>query len=187
MAFVLPPGNYDLVTGFDVLLLPDHFGLPAPFPALVSAAEATNLRVGPLVLNGCLYLAPLLARDVMETARLTGDRLELGTGTGYAAWEFAAVGKPFPSGGGRVEALARLVAAPQTSATRACSSVQTCPKRTSRASLACSPDPLDKLPTHCCAAARNSGSLTSRSLNRTCALSAGLLPGYADRADHKTL
>jgi alkanesulfonate monooxygenase SsuD/methylene tetrahydromethanopterin reductase-like flavin-dependent oxidoreductase (luciferase family) len=71
--------------GFDVLHVTDHFGMAAPFPALVSAAEATSLHVGPLVLNAGLYQPPLLARDVLETARLTDDRLLLGCMHGLPA------------------------------------------------------------------------------------------------------
>lgn len=38
--------------GYDVLLVPDHLGMSAPFPALIAAAEATERpRVGTFVLN----------------------------------------------------------------------------------------------------------------------------------------
>ncbi len=38
--------------GYDVLLVPDHLGMVAPFPALVAAAEATERpRLGTFVLN----------------------------------------------------------------------------------------------------------------------------------------
>jgi probable F420-dependent oxidoreductase len=95
--------------GYDILHVTDHFGMAAPFPALLSAAEATSLRVGPLVLNAGLYQAVPLARDVVETDRLTEGRLQLGLGTGYLPTEFAAVNKPFPAGAQRVDLLARLV------------------------------------------------------------------------------
>ena len=32
--------------GYDVLLVPDHLDMPAPFPALVAAAEATRWHAG---------------------------------------------------------------------------------------------------------------------------------------------
>ena len=38
--------------GYDTVFAADHLGLPAPFPLLVAAAEATErMRVGILVLN----------------------------------------------------------------------------------------------------------------------------------------
>jgi probable F420-dependent oxidoreductase len=83
--------------GYDVLQVPDHLGMPAPFPALVSAAEMTStLRLGTFVLNTGFYHPAVLARDVAETDQLTDGRLELGLGTGYAEAEFEAAGLPFP-------------------------------------------------------------------------------------------
>jgi alkanesulfonate monooxygenase SsuD/methylene tetrahydromethanopterin reductase-like flavin-dependent oxidoreductase (luciferase family) len=65
--------------------------MPAPFPALVSAAEATTrLRVGTLVLNVGFYQPALLARVAAEVHELTGGRFELGLGAGWAAQEFEA-------------------------------------------------------------------------------------------------
>jgi alkanesulfonate monooxygenase SsuD/methylene tetrahydromethanopterin reductase-like flavin-dependent oxidoreductase (luciferase family) len=37
--------------GYDIVQVPDHLGMPAPFPALMSAGSVTNLRVGTYVLN----------------------------------------------------------------------------------------------------------------------------------------
>ena len=38
--------------GYDTIFSADHLGIPAPFPLLVAAADATSrLRVGTLVLN----------------------------------------------------------------------------------------------------------------------------------------
>jgi alkanesulfonate monooxygenase SsuD/methylene tetrahydromethanopterin reductase-like flavin-dependent oxidoreductase (luciferase family) len=84
--------------GYDVLLVPDHLGLPAPFPALVAAAEATERpRVGTFVLNAGFWNPALLAREVATTDALTGGRLELGLGTGYARAEHDTAGLPFGS------------------------------------------------------------------------------------------
>ncbi|GAA3065596.1 TIGR03621 family F420-dependent LLM class oxidoreductase [Pseudonocardia yunnanensis] len=94
---------------YDVLLLPDHLSMPAPFPALLSAAEVTALRVGTSVLNAGFYRPALLARDVAEADQLTEGRLELGLGAGYAEAEFVAAGLPFPSAGKRLEHLADTV------------------------------------------------------------------------------
>jgi probable F420-dependent oxidoreductase len=92
--------------GYDVLQLPDHMGLAAPFPALVAAAGATTtMRFGTFVLNAALYHPWVLARDVADTHRLTDGRFELGLGTGYLEHEFAAAGVPFGSGAERLRHL----------------------------------------------------------------------------------
>jgi probable F420-dependent oxidoreductase len=79
--------------------------MPAPFPALVSAGNATHLHMGTYVLNTSFYRPALLARDVAETSRLLDGRLELGLGTGYDAAEFEAVGLPFDGAGQRIDHL----------------------------------------------------------------------------------
>ena len=95
--------------GYDVIQVPDHLGMSAPFPTMVSAADATSLRVGTYVLNTAFYRPALLARDVADTMRLTDGRLELGLGTGYVEAEFTAAGLPFESGGRRVDNVAQTV------------------------------------------------------------------------------
>jgi len=92
--------------GYDVLLVPDHLGMPAPFPALVSAAEATTRpKLGTLVLNAGFYKPALLARDVAAVGELTDGRFELGLGAGYVEEEFTAAELPFPSARQRVDYL----------------------------------------------------------------------------------
>ncbi|MFI9023926.1 LLM class F420-dependent oxidoreductase [Streptomyces sp. NPDC053560] len=96
--------------GYDVLLVPDHLGMPAPFPALVAAAEATERpRVGTFVLNTGFWNPALLAREVATTDALTGGRLELGLGTGYVKGEHESAGLPWGSPGQRVDHLARTI------------------------------------------------------------------------------
>ncbi|WND38876.1 LLM class F420-dependent oxidoreductase [Streptomyces sp. BB1-1-1] len=96
--------------GYDVILVPDHLGMPAPFPALVAAAGATERpRLGTFVLNAGLWNPALLAREVATTDALTGGRLELGLGTGYVRAEHDAAGLPFGSPGERVDHLRRTV------------------------------------------------------------------------------
>jgi probable F420-dependent oxidoreductase len=96
--------------GFDVIVVPDHLGMPAPFPALMLAAEATERpRLGTLVINTSFYNPTLLARDVACTDQLTGGRLELGLGAGYVKAEFDDAGLPFASPGRRIDHLARTV------------------------------------------------------------------------------
>ncbi|CAL9324823.1 LLM class F420-dependent oxidoreductase [Streptomyces sp. SudanB52_2052] len=95
---------------YDVILVPDHLGMPAPFPALVAAAEATERpRLGTFTLNAGFYNPTLLAREVATTDALTGGRLELGLGTGYVRAEHESAGLPFGSPGERVEHLRRTV------------------------------------------------------------------------------
>ncbi|MGW1835397.1 TIGR03621 family F420-dependent LLM class oxidoreductase [Streptomyces sp. NPDC002067] len=96
--------------GYDVLLVPDHLGHPAPFPALVIAAEVTSRpRVGTFVLNAGFTNPALLAREVATTDTLTGGRLELGLGTGYVRAEHETAGLPWGSPGERVDHLTRTV------------------------------------------------------------------------------
>jgi probable F420-dependent oxidoreductase len=79
--------------GYDAVLSADHLGIPAPFPLLVAAAEATRrLRVGTLVLNVCFWNPALLAREIATTDILTDGRLDLGIGTGHMKWEFDEAG-----------------------------------------------------------------------------------------------
>jgi len=96
--------------GYDIVQVPDHLGMPAPFPALVSAAEVPGPRLGTFVLNAGFYRPALLARDVAETGRLLAGRLELGIGTGYNEAEFTAAGLPFASPGQRIDHLEQTIA-----------------------------------------------------------------------------
>ncbi|WHU46303.1 TIGR03621 family F420-dependent LLM class oxidoreductase [Gordonia sp. L191] len=97
-------------TGADVLMVPDHLGFTAPFPALVAAgAVAQRMRLGHFVLNTGFYSPALLARDVAATDQFTGGRLEIGLGAGYAENEFVDAGIPFLPAGRRVDHLARTV------------------------------------------------------------------------------
>lgn len=96
--------------GYDVVCVPDHLGAPAPFPALVLAAEATSsVRLCPFVLNTSFYNPALLARDVAGTDQYVEGRLELGLGTGYVKAEFEAAGLPFPGAGARIDHLEHTV------------------------------------------------------------------------------
>ncbi|WSA16389.1 TIGR03621 family F420-dependent LLM class oxidoreductase [Streptosporangium subroseum] len=91
--------------GYDVLQVPDHLGAPAPFPALVAAADVTGIRLGTYVLNVGVVSPAYLARDVADTYRLTDGRLELGLGAGYVPEEFAAAGLSFGTPGSRLRRL----------------------------------------------------------------------------------
>ncbi|MDR3660540.1 MAG: TIGR03621 family F420-dependent LLM class oxidoreductase [Mycobacterium sp.] len=92
--------------GYDVLLVPDHLGAPAPFPVLATAAAATStMHLGTFVFNACFYKPALLARDIGATHDLTEGRFEAGLGAGYVREEFDAAELPFPTAGERVEYL----------------------------------------------------------------------------------
>lgn len=96
--------------GVDVVLLPDHLELGAPFPMLVAAAAAApTVRVGNFVLNAGFYRPALLARDIAGVDQLTGGRVEIGLGAGYVEAEFEAAGIPFGSPGQRVEHMRDMV------------------------------------------------------------------------------
>ncbi|NLU69865.1 TIGR03621 family F420-dependent LLM class oxidoreductase [Streptomyces sp. HNM0574] len=106
--------------GYDTVHVPDHLGAPAPFPALVAAAAATErVRVGTFVLNAGFWNPALLAREAATCDLLTGGRLELGLGAGYVQAEHDTAGLPFGTPGQRaahlehtVREVARLLADP---------------------------------------------------------------------------
>jgi probable F420-dependent oxidoreductase len=78
--------------GYDELFSFDHVGAVDPFIPLMVAADATSrLRVGPLVLNNEFHHPALLARTAATLDRLSGGRLVLGLGTGYAQSEHDAI------------------------------------------------------------------------------------------------
>jgi probable F420-dependent oxidoreductase len=93
--------------GYDTLFVPDHLGLPSPFPTAVAAAQATSrLRVGTLVLNAPFWNPALLAREIATADILTGGRLEIGLGSGHMKWEFEEAGigwEPFAARADRLE------------------------------------------------------------------------------------
>jgi probable F420-dependent oxidoreductase len=99
-------------SGVDVVLLPDHLELGAPFPMLVAAAAAApSVRIGNFVLNAAFYRPALLARDIAGVDQLSGGRFEIGLGAGYVEWEFDLAGIPFGTPGERVRHLRDTVVA----------------------------------------------------------------------------
>ncbi|MEU8617680.1 TIGR03621 family F420-dependent LLM class oxidoreductase [Streptomyces sp. NPDC048623] len=96
--------------GYDLILVADHLGMPAPFPSLVAAAAVTTRpRLGTFVLNAGFWNPVLLAREVTTTAALTEGRLELGLGTGYVPAEHERAGIPFLPPRERVDRLKQVV------------------------------------------------------------------------------
>jgi len=89
--------------GYEELYSYDHLGAVDPFvPMVTAAAAAPPLRVGPLVLNNELHHPVLLARTAATVDAMTGGRLVLGLGTGYAEDEHDAMGLPIHDPGPRV-------------------------------------------------------------------------------------
>lgn len=95
--------------GYDILQVPDHLGMVAPFPALLAAADVTSIRLGTYVLNAGVWNPGYLARDVAGTWNLTEGRLELGLGAGYVPGEFTAAGLPFGTPASRLRKLEELL------------------------------------------------------------------------------
>ncbi len=94
--------------GYDILLLPDHFGVQyAPFPALAVAAEATiSLRVGTFVNAVDFHHPAMLAKEAATLDTLSGGRFELGLGAGWLKDEYDAAGIAFDGPGTRIDRLA---------------------------------------------------------------------------------
>lgn len=103
--------------GVDTVWVDDHVLNPADpaqpwldawsvLPAL--AAATSRVRVGPLVANGILRSPAVLVRHALSVDHISGGRLELGLGAGYAAADHAAAGQtPRPD---RLAGLVRTVA-----------------------------------------------------------------------------
>ena len=86
--------------GYDILQVPDHLGMAAPFPALVAAADVTGIRLGTYVLNGGLLSPAYLARDIADT--YCGDQILIRAGDErylerpHAPWATGHVGSNCP-------------------------------------------------------------------------------------------
>jgi probable F420-dependent oxidoreductase len=83
--------------GAHVLLATDHLGDWGALSRLQAAAEATNLRIGTLVLNNDLRHPPVLAQDLATLDAITDGRLEIGIGAGWNRPEYVAAGLRFDS------------------------------------------------------------------------------------------
>jgi probable F420-dependent oxidoreductase len=103
--------------GYDVVLCSDHLELAGrhsshfmPIPALTAAAIATDrIRVGTAVLNQDLRHPAVLARDAASLDVLSGGRLELGLGAGWAEPEYPMAGISFDPIGIRARRFAEYV------------------------------------------------------------------------------
>jgi alkanesulfonate monooxygenase SsuD/methylene tetrahydromethanopterin reductase-like flavin-dependent oxidoreductase (luciferase family) len=97
--------------GFDSFWVTEHHGLPdgyLPSPLTVLAACAavtTRIELATGVVLAPLHHPLRLAEDAALVDRLSGGRLLLGLGLGYAAHEYAAFGVDPATRGARLEAL----------------------------------------------------------------------------------
>lgn len=90
-------------TGYACFMVPDHLGRLATFPALMAAASATRtIKLATYVLNQDWRPPAILAQEAATVQLLTGGRLELGIGAGWAQREYRQVGIPYDSASVRV-------------------------------------------------------------------------------------
>jgi probable F420-dependent oxidoreductase len=90
--------------GYSCLMIPDHLGRLATFPALMAAASATrHTRLATYVLNQDFRPPAVLAQEAATVQLLTGGRLELGVGAGWARREYIQTGIRYDPPGVRVE------------------------------------------------------------------------------------
>jgi probable F420-dependent oxidoreductase len=91
-------------TGYSSFMIADHLGRLATFPALMAAAAATKtIELTTYVLNQDWRPPALLAQEAASVQVLTGGRLELGIGAGWAKREYEQVGLTYDSPRTRVE------------------------------------------------------------------------------------
>jgi probable F420-dependent oxidoreductase len=94
--------------GYARLLFPDHTGMVAPMPAMAAAAAVTSgIEVGPQVINIAFRPLGALAQEAAAVDVISGGRLLLGLGAGYAEQEVRSLGLPFPGNAARIQAVAR--------------------------------------------------------------------------------
>ena len=86
--------------GFSTLVVADHFGnTTVCTPRLAAAAMvSTYLRLSSYVYDNDFRHPVLLAREAAEIDLLSGGRMELGIGAGWAKDEYDMVGIPFDNG-----------------------------------------------------------------------------------------
>jgi len=96
--------------GYSTLLFPDHTGMLAPLPAMAAAAAVTQrIRLGSQVINVAMRPLGVLAQEVAAIDVISGGRLEVGIGAGWAESELRSIGMPFPPVRERVAAVGRTV------------------------------------------------------------------------------
>jgi probable F420-dependent oxidoreductase len=97
-------------SGYDILVVAEHAGLPGPWPVLTLVAEKfPELRIGTYVLTNDLHNPFVMAKDALTVDVLSDGRLELGLGAGYVASDYTSAGAEMRTGRARVERLAEAV------------------------------------------------------------------------------
>jgi len=90
--------------GYTSIFMPDHFtDQLGPLPALVSAAENSNLRIGTLVLDNDYKHPVVLAKEAATIDLLSEGRLELGIGAGWMRSDYEQSGMPYDTPAVRVD------------------------------------------------------------------------------------
>lgn len=90
--------------GYTSVFMPDHFGDQlGPVPALASAAENSNLRIGTLVLDNDYKHPVVLAKEAATLDLLSEGRLELGIGAGWMRSDYEQSGLPYDPPSVRVD------------------------------------------------------------------------------------
>ena len=90
-------------SGYSCFMVPDHLGRLSTFPALMAAAGATrDINLATYVLNQDFRPPAVLAQEAATVQLLTGGRLELGIGAGWARHEYSQAGLRYDSAGERV-------------------------------------------------------------------------------------
>jgi probable F420-dependent oxidoreductase len=98
--------------GFSTLSVSDHLNAASPFVTLQAIAGATShIRLGTLVVNNDLRHPAVVAKDAATVDRLSGGRLELGVGAGWALAEYRRAGITYDAPAVRVERLRETVVA----------------------------------------------------------------------------
>ena len=98
--------------GFSTFAVSDHLNAASPFVTLQAVAGVTRrIRLGTLVVNNDLRHPAVLAQDAATVDRLSGGRLELGIGAGWALPEYRRAGIAYDAPGIRVERLRETVIA----------------------------------------------------------------------------
>ena len=98
--------------GYDTFVMPDHLAEQlSPLPTLAVVAElSSTLRIAPWVLCNDFRLPQILARELATIDSLSGGRLDVGIGAGWARDEYVSAGLSFDSGGARLRRLKDSVA-----------------------------------------------------------------------------
>jgi probable F420-dependent oxidoreductase len=94
--------------GYARFLIPDHTGMVAPMPALAAAAAVTeHIDIGTQVVNIAFRPLAALAQEAAALDIISGGRLLLGLGAGYAEDEVRSMGLDFPTARERINEVAR--------------------------------------------------------------------------------